>query len=100
MADYLRTEPDGQARHGKVRGGSEQIGHRSLDDLLSMAHRYRGEDSVWQATEMYWRLSDDYSGTPQSLEAEKSLLEMAETYERAGARHMARAIYERLGDLA
>jgi hypothetical protein len=100
MATYVRTETDGQAFQGKVRGGVAQIGHRSLDDLLSMAHRYQSEGSVWQASEMYWMLSEDYSGTPQSLEAEKSLLELAETHERDGARHMARAIYERLGDLA
>ena len=73
-----------------------EVSHRSLDHLLAMAHCYHNEGSVWQATEMYWMLSEDYSGTAQSLEARQSLLAMAETYERDNARHMARAVYERL----
>ena len=49
---------------------------------------------------MYWMLSEDHSGTSQSLDAQKSLLELAETYERADARHLARGVYERLSYLA
>ncbi|KAF2988725.1 hypothetical protein OGR47_20065 (plasmid) [Methylocystis sp. MJC1] len=72
--------------------------HQSLDHLLAMAHRYRSEGNVWQAMEMYWMLSEDHAGTAQSLEAERSLLELAETYEH-DAQHLARALYERLSDL-
>jgi hypothetical protein len=46
--------------------------------------------------EMYWMLSEDHSGTAQSLDAQKSLFELAETYERDDSRHLARAVYERL----
>ncbi len=70
---------------------------RSLDDLLAMAHRYRSEGNMWQAMEIYWMLTDSHSGTAQALGAQMSLLELAETYEREDdARHIARAIYERL----
>lgn len=72
---------------------------QSLDHLLAMAHRYRSEGSLWQAMEMYWRLSEDHSETAQALEAQESLLELAEAYERDDARHAARAVYERLSDL-
>jgi hypothetical protein len=70
--------------------------HRSLDHLLAMAHHYRREGNLRQAMELYWMLSEDYSGTPQSIEAEESLLELAERYERDDARHTARAVYERM----
>lgn len=76
-----------------------EVIHSSLDHLLAMARRYHSEGNVWQAMEMYWMLSEDHSGTAQSLEAEKSLLELAETYERDEERHLARAVYERLSDL-
>lgn len=70
--------------------------HRCLDHLLIMAHRYRSEGNLRQAMEMYWRLSEDHSETAQAMEAQESLLELAEAYERDDARHTARAVYERL----
>ncbi len=70
--------------------------HRSLDHLLAMAHRYRREGNLRQAMEMYWKLLEDHPGTAQSLEAQESLLELAETYDRDNARHTARAVYERI----
>ncbi|WP_315705134.1 MULTISPECIES: hypothetical protein [unclassified Bradyrhizobium] len=73
--------------------------HRSLDDLLAMAHRYRHEGCLWQAMEMYWMLSEDHYGTAQAMEAEGSLLELADAYKHEGARHAARAVYERLSNL-
>jgi hypothetical protein len=50
--------------------------------------------------EIYWMLSDDHPGTTQSFEAEKSLLELGEAYERGDARHLARAVFERLSERA
>jgi hypothetical protein len=70
--------------------------HRSLDHLLAMAHQYRKEGNLRQAMEMYWMLLEDHSGTAQSLEAQESLLELAESYERDDGRHTARAVYERI----
>jgi hypothetical protein len=64
-----------------------------------MAHHYRREGNFRQAMEMYWMLRDDYAGTRQSIAAEKSLMEMAEAYERDDALHTARAVYERLCDV-
>lgn len=70
--------------------------HRSLDHLLAIAHRYRKEGNLRQAMEMYWMLLEDHFGTAQSLEAQESLLELAESYERDDRRHTARAVYERI----
>jgi hypothetical protein len=39
---------------------------------------------------------EDYPDTPQSDAARTVLLELATSYERDGARHMARGMYERL----
>lgn len=67
--------------------------------LLTMAHRYRSEGNIRQATELYWTLVEDYPGTPQADAARAVLLELAEGYEHNQARHMARSMYERLLDL-
>lgn len=67
-----------------------------LERLLSMAQAYRNEGSLRQAMEMYWELVEDYSGTPQADKARDVLLNLATSYERNGARHEARSIYERL----
>ncbi|MFH1185912.1 MAG: hypothetical protein V1755_12875 [Chloroflexota bacterium] len=70
-----------------------------LGRLLAMAHRYRSEGNLRQATELYWTLAEDYPGTPQADAARAVLLELATSYERKEARHMARSMYERLLDL-
>ena len=67
--------------------------------LLVMAHRYRSEGNLRQATELYWTLVEDYPGTPQADAARAVLLELATSYERNDARRMARSLYERLLDL-
>ena len=88
------------SRSGLWQEQQSDVIERSLDHLLAMAHRYHREGSVWQAMDMYWMLSEEHAGTAQSLEAQKSLLGLAETCERDDARHLARAVYERLSDLA
>lgn len=72
------------------------VNDRLLDRLLGMAHRYRSEGNLRQAMEMYWALLENHTGTAQAHGARVSLLDQAEAYERDGARHVARAIYERL----
>lgn len=67
-----------------------------LGRLLEMANAYRSEGNLRQATVLYWALAEDYPGTPQSKTARVVLLELAAGYERNGARHMARSMYERL----
>ena len=67
--------------------------------LLAMAHRYRSEGNLRQATELYWTLVEGYPGTPQADAARAVLLELAEGYERNEARRMARSIYKRLLNL-
>ena len=64
--------------------------------LLRMAQQYQSEGNIRQATEMFWTLAEDYQGTPQADAAKAALLEMAESYERNHARHMARSMYTRL----
>ncbi|MDR3475456.1 MAG: hypothetical protein P4M09_27730 [Devosia sp.] len=68
----------------------------SFDHLLSMAHNYRDEGNIRQATEIYWSLWDEHSEAVHAQTARAALLELAAEYEFSGARHMARSIYERL----
>ncbi len=89
-----------ETRHPIRLESPSDVVQRSLDDLLAMAHRYRREGSVWQAMEIYWMLSDDHPGTSQAFEAEKTLLELGEAYERDDSRHLARAVFERLSERA
>ena len=70
-----------------------------LGRLLAMAHRYRSEENLQQATELYWTLAEDYAGTPQADAARAVLLALAASYERNDAPHMARSMYERLMDM-
>ncbi len=67
-----------------------------LKRLLAMAQRYRKQGNLRQATELYWTLAEDYPGAPEADAAKAVLLELAASYEREGARHMARSMYERL----
>ena len=67
-----------------------------LERLLAMAHRYRSDGNLRQAMELYWELAEDHAGTPEADAAKAVLLELAASYEREGARHMARSIYKRL----
>lgn len=67
--------------------------------LLSIAHQYRKEGNLRQATEIYWTLVENHSGTTEADAAQAVLLELAAEYERGNARHMARSIYERLMSL-
>jgi len=76
--------------------GDSSVNGRMLDRLLGMAHRYRSEGNLRQAMEMYWALLENHPGTAQAQGARVSLLDQAEAYERDGAKHVARAVYERL----
>jgi len=67
-----------------------------LERLVAMAHSYRSEGNPRQARELYWALAENHPGTPQADAARAALLEMAASYGRNEARHMARSIYERL----
>lgn len=69
--------------------------HAVLARLLVVAQAYRTEGSVWNAMDLFWKLAEDFPGTQQATEAQKILLEIASKYERDGARHAARTIYER-----
>jgi len=83
----------GSARKPEAGAAADQA---LLGRLLAMAHRYRRQGNLRQATELYWTLAEDYPGTPQAGAAKAVLLELATSYEREGARHMARSMYERL----
>lgn len=67
-----------------------------LERLIAMGKAYRVEGNQWQAMEIFWEIVEDYPEAPQSAEARNILLEFARNYERNGARHLARDIYERL----
>jgi hypothetical protein len=64
--------------------------------LLGMADRYRADNLLCQAVEMYFSVVDRYVGAPESSLARQRLLEIAEHYESIGALHQARGIYEQL----
>lgn len=64
--------------------------------LLAMAHQYKQEGNLRQATELYWSLVEGHANTPQAEEAKVVLLGLADEYERNNGRRMARSIYERL----
>ncbi len=66
--------------------------------LLAMAQRYRSEGKLREAMELYWELAEDHPGTAAADAAKAVLLELAASYERNDAPHMARSIYERLLD--
>ena len=70
--------------------------HALLGRLLAMAQRYRSKGNLGQAMELYWELAEDYPGTPEADAASVMLLELAASYERNEAPHMARSMYERL----
>ena len=75
----------------------EASGERAvLDRLFAVAQAYRNDGSVRQAMDLYWELVEDFPETRQANDARKVLLELASQYEREGARHAARTIYERL----
>jgi len=61
-----------------------------------MADSHRAADALRQAEEMYSHLAEEYPDTPQGQEAHERLLELCESYERAGNLHQARAWYERM----
>ena len=89
----LMTESDATAPSGSKHARASQA---LLGRLLAMAHRYRSDGNIRQATELYWSLVEDYPGTPQAHAARAVLLELATSYERNEARRMARSMYERL----
>ena len=92
-----RSEPAALEADGSVKPEAGAAANQALlGRLLAMAHRYRSEENLQQATELYWTLAEDYQGTPQADAARAVLLELAEGYERDEALHMARGMYERL----
>ena len=92
-----RSEPAALEADGSVKPEAGAGANQALlGRLLAMAHRYRSEGNLGQAVELYWTLAEDYPGTPQADAAKAVLLELAASYERNEARHMARSMYERL----
>jgi len=67
-----------------------------LDRLLRMAQHYRHEGKQKQAMDIYWSILEDHADTMQSHIARLSLIDIAQTYDFEGARHMARTMYDRL----
>jgi hypothetical protein len=69
---------------------------RILTRLLGMADTYREAGSVRQAIEMYFELIREHAESPQALQAEDRLLDVAQHYEMGGELRQARGIYEQL----
>ena len=95
-----RSEPAALEADGSVKSEAGAAANQALlGRLLAMAHRYRSEGKLGQAVELYWTLAEDSPGTPQADAASAMLLELAASYERNDAPHMARSMYERLMDM-
>jgi hypothetical protein len=75
---------------------SSQTDSRVLERVLGMADRYREDNLLRQAAEMYFEVVERHSSAPERDRACQRLLEIAEHYEDIGAPHQARGIYERL----
>ena len=67
-----------------------------LDRVLTMAKRFHAEGKLREAMELYWELAEERTGTAEANAANAMLLELAASYERNAAPHMARSIYLRL----
>ena len=76
--------------------GANPIQPSLIDRLLALARQYHKEGSIRQATEIYWTLAESHPDQPQGIASRVELLALAEGYERHGARHSARSIYDRL----
>ena len=61
-----------------------------------MADRYLADDGMNLACELLFVIVDTYPGAAEAVVAHNRLMTIAERYERAGAGHRARGIYERL----
>lgn len=95
QADMARAELSALAEGLASAAASQPL----LEHLLVMAQRYRKELNLREATELFWSLVEEHPDTPQANAAKLELQQLAKGYERAGAPHMARSIYERLLDL-
>ena len=92
-SNSLMTESDATAPSGSKHAGASQA---LLGRLLAMAQRYRGEGNLREAMELFWELAENHPGTAEADAAGATLLELAASYERNAAPHMARSMYERL----
>ena len=90
------SSPQSQAAHATALRPKTEIRPEVLVCLMELADRYRAENSIRQAMEIYFELVEDYDDTPQAQQARDRLMEIAEEYECAGKRHHARGMYERL----
>jgi hypothetical protein len=69
---------------------------RVLPRLLAMADSYRNAGSLHSAVEIYFELIREHAQTPEALQAEERLIEVAQYHERVGESRQARGIYEQL----
>ena len=95
-SNSLMTESGATAPSGSKHAGASQA---LLGRLLAMAHQYRSKGNLQEAMELYWELAEDHPGTAEADAASATLLELAASYERNDAPHMARSMYERLMDM-
>jgi hypothetical protein len=68
---------------------------QAMERVLGMADRYRADNLLRQAAEMYFEVVERCKSAPELARARQRLLEIAEHYENIGAPHQARGIYER-----
>jgi phage tail tube protein FII len=86
-------EPNGVSIETKR--DSDRVNQVLLPQVLTMAQGYRAAGDVRAAMDLYWLLAEEHQETRQAAMAREALLDMAASYERRRAPHMARSIYER-----
>ncbi len=92
-----RNKPAALKTGGSMKPEADDGANRMLLGLLfAMAQRYRSEGKLREAMGLYWKLAEEQPGTPEANASKAVLLELAASYERSDAPHMARSIYERL----
>lgn len=64
--------------------------------LLEMAESYEAANALHQAMELYFELVEEYRDTPEAIDAEDRLMDVARRYEQSGEPRVARGIYERM----
>jgi hypothetical protein len=69
---------------------------RVLPRLLAMADSYREAGSLHSAVEVYFELIREHAQTPEAIQAEERLIEVAQYHEGRGETRQARGIYEQL----
>jgi hypothetical protein len=95
MSDEVHAPNVNPTSVAEAPASSCQTDSQAIERILGMADRYRADNLLRQAAEMYFEVVDRCKRGPELARARQRLLEIADHYENIGAPHQARGIYER-----